>query len=85
MSAVKQRVRMGKQVERDEKSLRGSAQPDHSCRPPMLKRTKRNEVELAIDDYTGILTAISTIEDVKKHASTLALDQMVMLELEIAK
>ena len=51
----------------------------------MSKRTKRNEVELAIDDYTGILTAISTIEDVKKHASTLALDQMVMLELENGK
>ena len=51
----------------------------------MSKRTKRNEVELAIDDYTGILTAISTIEDVKKHASTLALDQMVMLELKMAK
>ena len=85
VSAVKQRVRMGKQVERDEKSLRGSASSIIVAGLLMSKRTKRNEVELAIDDYTGILTAISTIEDVKKHASTLALDQMVMLELENGK
>jgi DNA polymerase II small subunit len=85
VSAVKQRVRMGKQVERDEKSLHGSASSIIVAGLLMSKRTKRNEVELAIDDYTGILTAISTIEDVKKHASTLALDQMVMLELENGK
>jgi DNA polymerase II small subunit len=51
----------------------------------MSKRIKKNDVELAIDDYTGILTAISTVEDVKKQTSTLALDQMVMLELENGK
>src|SRR4051812_35827563 len=48
----------------------------------MSKRIKKNDVELTIDDYTGVLSAVSTAEDVKKQASTLALDQMVMLELE---
>ena len=85
VSAVKQRVRMGKQVERDEKSLHGVASSIIVAGLLMSKRSKKNEVELAIDDYTGILTAISTTEDAKKQASTLALDQMVMLELENGK
>jgi DNA polymerase II small subunit len=85
VSAVKQRVRMGKQVERDEKNLHGVASSIIVAGLLMSKRTKKNEVELAIDDYTGILTAISTTEDAKKQASTLALDQMVMLELENGK
>jgi DNA polymerase II small subunit len=85
VSAVKQRVRMGKQVERDEKSLHGGASSIIVAGLLMSKRSKKNEVELAIDDYTGILTAISTTEDAKKQASTLALDQMVMLELENGK
>jgi DNA polymerase II small subunit len=85
VSAVKQRVRMGEQVKRDEKSLHGVASSIIVAGLLMSKRTKKNEVELAIDDYTGILTAISTTEDAKKQASTLALDQMVMLELENGK
>jgi DNA polymerase II small subunit len=51
----------------------------------MSKRTKKNELELAIDDYTGILTVAAVSEDVKKQASTLPLDQMAMLELENGK
>ena len=85
VSAVKQRVRMGKQVERNEKSLHGVASSIIVAGLLMSKRSKKNEVELAIDDYTGILTATSTTEDAKKQASTLALDQMVMLELENGK
>jgi DNA polymerase II small subunit len=85
VSAVKQRVRMGKQIERGEKSLHGAASSIIVAGLLMSKRTKKNDVELAIDDHTGILTAISTVEDVKKQASTLALDQMVMLELENGK
>jgi DNA polymerase II small subunit len=85
VSAVKQRVRISKQGERGEKSLHGSASSIVVAGLLMSKRTKKNDVELAIDDYTGILTATSTIDDVKKQASTLALDQMVMLELENGK
>ncbi|MDQ3727101.1 MAG: DNA-directed DNA polymerase II small subunit [Thermoproteota archaeon] len=85
VSAVKQRVRISKQAERGEKSLHGAAGSIIVAGLVMSKRTKKNDVELAIDDYTGILTAISTVDDVKKQASTLALDQMVMLELENGK
>jgi DNA polymerase II small subunit len=85
VSAVKQRVRISKQIERGEKSLHGAASSIIVAGLLMSKRTKKNDVELAIDDYTGILTAISTADDVKKQTSTLALDQMVMLELENGK
>jgi DNA polymerase II small subunit len=85
VSAVKQRVRTGKQIERGEKSLHGAGNSIIIAGLLMSKRTKKNDVELSVDDYTGILTATSTIEDVKKQASALALDQMVMLELENGK
>jgi DNA polymerase II small subunit len=85
VSAVKQRVRMGKQIERGEKSLHGAGNSIIIAGLLMSKRTKKNDVELSVDDYTGILTATSTIEDVKKQVSALALDQMVMLELENGK
>jgi DNA polymerase II small subunit len=51
----------------------------------MSRRTKKNGIEIAIDDYTGILTATAMAEDVKKQATALAMDQMVMLELENGK
>ncbi len=85
VSAVKHRVRISKQAERGEKSLHGAASSIIVAGLLMSKRIKKNDVELAIDDYSGILTAISTVEDVKKQTSTLALDQMVMLELENGK
>ena len=85
VSAVKQRVRMGKQIERGEKSLHGAGNSIIIAGLLMSKRTKKNDVELSLDDYTGILTATSTLEDVKKQVSTLTLDQMVMLELENGK
>jgi len=86
VSAVKQRVRINKQIEGDEKSLHGVGGNSIIIAGLLMsKRIKKNDVELAIDDYTGILTAVSTAEEVKKQASTLALDQMVMLELENSK
>ncbi len=85
VSAVKQRVRMGKHIERGEKSLHGAGNSIIIAGLLMSKRTKKNDVELSLDDYTGILTATSTLEDVKKQVSTLTLDQMVMLELENGK
>ncbi len=76
VSAVKQR---------GEKSIHGATSSLIVAGLLMSKRTKKNDVELAIDDYTGILTAISTVDDIKKQTSTLALDQIVMLELENGK
>src|ERR687888_1555538 len=48
----------------------------------MSKHSKRNGLEIVIDDYSGTLTALATTEELKKQASMLALDQMVMLEVE---
>lgn len=48
----------------------------------MSKHFRKNGLEMVIDDYTGILNVIATKEELKKQASILALDQMVMLELE---
>jgi DNA polymerase II small subunit len=85
LSAVKQNLRASKQVERGEKSLHGGASSIIVAGLLMSKRTKKNEFELAIDDYTGILTVSAMVEDTKKQVSSLALDQMVMLELENGK
>jgi DNA polymerase II small subunit len=51
----------------------------------MSRRTKKNGIELEIDDYTGRMQATAVSEDAKKQAANLALDQVVMLELENAK
>ena len=48
----------------------------------MSKHFRKNGLEMVIDDYTGILNVIATNEELRKQASILALDQMVMLELE---
>jgi DNA polymerase II small subunit len=85
MSVVKQNVRASKQIERGEKSFHGAASSIIVAGLLMSKRTKKNELELAIDDYTGILTVTAVGEDTKKQTSALALDQMVMLELENGK
>jgi DNA polymerase II small subunit len=85
VSVVKQNVRASKQIERGEKSFHGAASSIIVAGLLMSKRTKKNELELAIDDYTGILNVTAVGEDTKKQTSALALDQMVMLELENGK
>ena len=48
----------------------------------MSKRGKRNGVEVVIDDFSGSLNALAITDELKKQASMLTLDQMVMLEVE---
>ena len=48
----------------------------------MSKRGKKNGVEIVIDDFSGSLNALATTDELKKQASMLTLDQMVMLEVE---
>ena len=48
----------------------------------MSKRSKKNGIEMVIDDDSGMLNAFAISEEVKKQASMLALDQMVMLEFD---
>jgi DNA polymerase II small subunit len=85
VSVVKQNARASKQVERGEKGFHAAASSVIVAGLLMSKRSKKNEIELAIDDYTGILTVTAVGEDTKKQTSALALDQMVMLELENSK
>ena len=48
----------------------------------MSKHSKKNGLEITVDDYTGTLSALAVSEELKKQVSMLALDQMVMLEIE---
>lgn len=85
VATVKQGSRSAKFVEKGEKSLHGAAGTTVVAGLLMSRRTKKNGIELAVDDYTGILSVTAVSEEVKKHAAMLALDQMVMLELENGK
>jgi DNA polymerase II small subunit len=86
IASVKQNTRSNsKFVERGEKSLHGGAGSTIVAGLLMSRRTKKNGIEIAIDDNTGILTVTAVAEDAKKQATALAMDQMVMLELENAK
>jgi DNA polymerase II small subunit len=85
IGAVKQNTRNTKFVERGEKSLHEGAGSTIVAGLLMSRRTKKNGIEIAVDDYTGILTVTAVAEDVKKQATALAMDQMVMLELENGK
>jgi DNA polymerase II small subunit len=48
----------------------------------MSKRSKKNGLELVIDDYSGTMSALAVTEEIKKLATMLTLDQMVMLEID---
>jgi DNA polymerase II small subunit len=48
----------------------------------MNKDVKNNNYDLTIDDQSGLLTATTYNEDIKKQISMLTVDQMVMIEFE---
>ena len=48
----------------------------------MSKRSKKNGLEMVIDDYSGMVSVLAVTEELKKQASILALDQMIMLEVD---
>jgi DNA polymerase II small subunit len=79
VASVKQNSRNGKHPGRGEKQ---SEQNTIVAGLLMSRRAKKNGIELAIDDYTGILNVMAVTEEARKQALALALDQMVMLELE---
>ena len=86
VAAVKQGSRnTTKFVERGEKSLHGGAGTTVVAGLLMSRRAKKNGIEIAIDDYTGIMPVMAVTEDMKKQANALAMDQMVMFELENGK
>lgn len=48
----------------------------------MSKNSKKNGLEIIIDDQSGIINTIATTDELKKQVSMIALDQMVLLEVE---
>ncbi|MEM3159784.1 MAG: DNA-directed DNA polymerase II small subunit [Nitrososphaera sp.] len=82
ISTVKQNGRSGSV--KGERSL-GNAGTQIIAGLLMSRRQRKNGIELEIDDYTGRMQVIAATEDARKAASALALDQVVMLELENAK
>jgi DNA polymerase II small subunit len=84
IASVKQNGR-SKMVGKGEKSLHGGAGSTIVAGLLMSRRARKNGIEIAVDDYTGILTVNVIAEDVKKQAVALAMDQMIMLELENGK
>ncbi len=85
IAAVKQSSHGSRQAGRDKITLHAVASSTMVAGLLMSRRTKKNGIEIAVDDYTGILSMTAVTEDAKKHASALAMDQMVMLELENGK
>ena len=51
----------------------------------MFKRNRKNDVELVIDDTTGSLPVVCRTRELINEASTLVLDQMLMLEISLKK
>ncbi len=86
IAAVKQTSRASSsRFERVEKRLNGDVGSTIVAGLLMSRRTRKNGIEIAVDDYTGILTVTAVTGDAKKKVAALALDQMVMLELENGK
>ena len=86
VASVKQSSRnTGSKVESSEKSHHKGNGSTIVAGLLMSRRTKKNGIEIAVDDFTGILSVTAVTEDAKKQASALAMDQMVMLELEHGK
>ncbi len=51
----------------------------------MFKRNRKNDVELVIDDTTGSIPVVCKSRELINEASTLVLDQMLMLEISPSK
>ena len=51
----------------------------------MSKRNRKNDVELVIDDTTGSIPLVCKTRDLIDEASSLVLDQMLMLEISLSK
>jgi DNA polymerase II small subunit len=51
----------------------------------MFKRNRKNDVELVIDDTTGSIPVVCKTRELINEASTLVLDQLLMLEMSPSK
>ncbi|HEX5519986.1 MAG TPA: hypothetical protein VFX18_06060, partial [Candidatus Nitrosocosmicus sp.] len=83
ISSIKQKINDSRQNKAN--NIKNTLNGNHSSIVAgllMSKHSKRNGLEITIDDYTGTLSALVVSEELKKQASMLSLDQMVMLEVE---
>lgn len=48
----------------------------------MSKNSKKNGLEIIIDDQSGIINTVAVSDDVKRQVAMIALDQMVLIEVE---
>lgn len=51
----------------------------------MSKRNRKNDVELVLDDTTGSIAVVCKTRELINEASTLVLDQMLMLEISLSR
>ncbi|MGE5863093.1 MAG: DNA-directed DNA polymerase II small subunit [Nitrososphaerales archaeon] len=82
ISFVKRRIRQKNNNYSENNNLSSNGNTSIIAGLVMSKRPKKNNIELAIDDLTGIINTIALNEETIKLVSKLTLDQMVMLEIE---
>ena len=82
ISSVKRRIKQKNNNNYSENNLSSNGKTSIIAGLVMSKRSKKNNIELAIDDLTGIINTIALNEETIKLVSKLTLDQMVMLEIE---
>lgn len=82
ISSIKRRIKQKDNNNYSENNLSSNGNISIIAGLVMSKRSKKNNIELAIDDLTGIINTIALNEETIKLVSKLTLDQMVMLEIE---
>ncbi|MDF2736747.1 MAG: polymerase small subunit [Nitrososphaeraceae archaeon] len=82
ISSIKRRIKQKDNNNYSENNLSSNGNTSIIAGLVMSKRSKKNNIELAIDDLTGIINTIALNEETIKIVSKLTLDQMVMLEIE---
>ena len=82
ISSIKRRIKQKDNNNYSENNLSSNGNTSIIAGLVMSKRSKKNNIELAIDDLTGIINTIALNEETIKLVSKLTLDQMVMLEIE---
>jgi len=82
ISSIKRKIKQEKNNNYLENNLSVNGNTSIIAGLVMSKRSKKNNIELAIDDLTGIINTIALNEETIKLVSKLILDQMVMLEIE---
>lgn len=82
ISSIKRRIKQKDNNNYSENKLSSNGNISIIAGLVMSKRSKKNNIELAIDDLTGIINTIALNEETIKLVSKLTLDQMVMLEIE---